>query len=74
MNTMQNVDVFAEKGLSEEARIEDMAWKIYDILFRKDGSGTRSTRSRKPSPSTHDVYESPKGQVEDLYDMLNLEA
>jgi len=73
MDTLQQVQHSAEEELSEEARIDAMAWKIYDIIYNRDMT-PRPTRSRKLSPRSFDDSETSRGRVKDLYDTLHLEA
>ncbi len=73
MDSLQQFQHAAEENLSEEARIDAMAWKIYDIIYNKDPAPRRRL-SKKPSPRSFDDSESSRGRVKDLFDTLHLEA
>ncbi len=73
MDTLQQFQHTAEEDFSEEAHIDAMAWKIYDIIYNRDPA-PRPARSRKPSPRSFDDVESSRGRVKDLFDTLHLEA
>ena len=72
MNTTHQYSFATEEDLPEEERIEALAWRIYDIIFSNKKTATRQKPKKSHSRSFTDTESSHK--VEDLFDILHLEA
>ena len=72
MNTTHQYSFATEENLSEEERIEALAWRIYDVIFSNKKAAKRPKPKKSHSRSFSDTESSYK--VEDLFDILHLEA
>jgi len=71
MNSMEQHIQDTEEYLTEDAKIEAMAWRIYDIIFNYSRTQQNAKSKRYHS---HREYGYSGAQVEDLFDMLHLDA
>ncbi|MCF8104208.1 MAG: hypothetical protein K9K64_01885 [Desulfohalobiaceae bacterium] len=71
MNSMEKHIPDTEEYLTEDAKIEALAWRIYDIIFNYNRTQQRTKYKKYHS---HREYDYSGSQVEDLFDMLHIDA
>lgn len=75
METQSKYNFSVDDFRSEDARVEALVWRIYDIIYNKNkGNMTSVSRCRKTSSQEVNRSVHSPDQIEDLFDMLHLEA